>query len=236
MWISRLLSAVLVTAAAASTTATSASAMPPTVSMVAPGYPTANYTAQGALGSSCTAGFVVRNPNDTPILLMAGHCDEGGQVAIPYRETDDWQPVGSFIANMYTPPFSLTLPDIGAVPLKSTSVPVSSDLLGRTPITGAARPTVGQRLCKVGSYSATTCGNVIKVTSSKVFFTAFNRQGDSAGPVYFENGDGTVTAVGLDSGMPSLDCGIDIVGNRDCGGITVAELIVPWMQKWQLRF
>lgn len=236
---SRLVGVAIVTAALIPVVTTArSSAEPPPVDKVAPGYPVGNYTTSGDQASSCTAGFVVHNHKGTPILLMAGHCDEGGAESIYYRATNDWQPLGSFAVNMYKPPYKDTARDIGVVSLSETTVPVSTDLLGLTPVTGPARPAVGQHLCKVGSYSGMTCGKVTKVNSSKVFFEALSRHGDSGGPVYFENGDGTVTAVGLDSGTPDdeADCRIDVTGKRDCGGTTIAELIEPWMQKWELSF
>lgn len=214
-----------------------AAAQPPPVDVVAPGYPMRSDDPNRSVVSNCTVGFIVLNARGTPIMLTAGHCDEGGAQSVFYRGTGAWEPVGTFLINEFDPTFA-DGPDIGVVPIKNTVVPASADLLGRTPVTGAARPTVGQRLCKVGSYSGTTCGEVTKVTSSKVYFEGFTRHGDSGGPVYLQNGDGTVTAVGITSATPDdqADCRIDTTGARDCGGTAIAELVVPWLRKWDLSF
>lgn len=231
----RSLSGVSAALVLALSTATPAFADPPPVDVLAPGYPMGNNDAAGEQGSTCTVGFVTHNPKGTPVLMEAGHCDEGGQETIFYRATGDWEPVGSYLVNMYSPPWTETSRDMGAVPLKDSQVPVSSALLGRTPITGAAIPAVGQQLCTVGSYSGTTCGKVTRVTATKVYFDAYSREGDSSGPVYLDNGDGTVTAVGVSSGGPVYECEVDKSGEHNCGGgYAIAELIVPWMQQWSL--
>lgn len=213
-----------------------AAADPPPVSRLAPGYPVNTYDAAGNAVSSCTAGFVVHNEKGTPMMLTAGHCDAGGLVRVLYGDTGEWEPVGAFLASMHREPFSEVRPDIGVVPLDRSAVPVSADLLGRTPINGPAIPKPGQRLCKIGSFSGFTCGTVTNVTANKVFFDAHNRHGDSGGPVYLDNNDGTVTAVGVDSGTPDdhAECVTGQQGEQDCGGTTIAELVAPWMAKWGL--
>jgi len=47
-------------------------------------------------------------------------------------------------------------------------------------------------------------------------------KGDSGGPVYYRNADGTATPVGI-----TIRAGTD--------GGTVAELIGPWVKRWRLR-
>lgn len=212
--------------------ATPASALPPAVDQFAPGYPFVTFDPSTTDSwTQCSGGFVARNENGAPIMLTAGHCDAGGEVALRYRPTGNWQRLGSSLVNEYSDPYSTSKPDIGVVPLNNAEVPVSSLLLGRTPVHGAILPTVGQRLCKEGE--SFVCGTVTKVTSSKVFFDADNRRGDSGGPVYAENGDGSVTAVGIVSGMPD-GCTPNPGAERSCGGTTVAELIAPWLQRWGL--
>ncbi|QZY43939.1 S1 family peptidase [Mycolicibacterium austroafricanum] len=217
-----------------------ADSQPPPVDVIAPGYPVSSLDPSGNVISACTAGFTVHDSAGTPLMLTAGHCDEGGLLEIYFRGTGDFEPLGSFIRNGYESPpgepFNATLPDIGLVGLSATAVPVAIALLNRMPITAVERPRVGQRLCKIGSYTGISCGTVTKVTSSKVHFGAFNRHGDSGGPVYRDNGDGTVTAIAVNSATPDdeADCQVDHTGAQDCGGTTIAELIQPWMTRWGL--
>lgn len=212
------------------------------VDVIAPGYPIQVLDRAGQLITDCTAGFTVRDAAGIPLMLTSGHCDGGGLVGVFYRGTGQLEPLGSFVRNVFEDsapgePYVPELPDIGVVGLSATSVPVATSLLNRTPITAVARPRVGERLCKVGSYTGMSCGTVTKVSSSKVHFTAANRHGDSGGPVYRENGDGTVTAIAINNAMPNpeADCRIDHTGARDCVGTVIADLVQPWMNRWGLR-
>lgn len=237
------MAAVVCAAVALTATAPPASSQPPAVDVLAPGYPVTSLDRAGNVASAiaCTAGFTVRDRAGTPLMLTAGHCDKGGLLGVYFRGTGDLEPLGSFVRNAYveSPPgesYVDTLPDIGLVGLSATAVPVAVAILNRLPITAVERPSVGQRLCKIGSFSGISCGTVTKVSSSKVWFNAFNRHGDSGGPVYRDNGDGTVTAIAVNSAMPDedADCRVDHTGDQDCGGTSIAELIVPWMTKWGL--
>lgn len=217
--------------------AASAAAEPVSVPLLAPGYPVYPMNSSQTETVSCTAGFVVYNQRGTPMMLTVGHCDQGGPVAVQYRSTGDMEAVGAYFVNLYSEPFTAEVRDIGVVNLKHSSVPVSKDLLDRTPISGWDRPQLGQRLCKIGAMSGMSCGIVTEVNYHKVWFTAYNQKGDSGGPVYRENGDGTVTAIGVSSGMPddSVRCDTNLLGKNICGGTTMAELIAPSMEKWGLR-
>lgn len=230
---------VLVLSAAVPTYAAPAAAQPPPVDALAPGYPIQVLDPYGDEVSSCTAGYMVRDRAGTPLMLTAGHCDADGLLQIHYRGTGGPEPLGSFTINAYDPSvtdYQPALPDIGLVGLSATAVPVAPALLNRTPIVGTDRPRDGERLCKIGSYSGISCGAVTKVTSSKVHFEAVNRSGDSGGPIYRDNGDGTLTAIAVNIATPDshADCQIDHTGSQDCVGTSIGELVVPWMTKWGL--
>ena len=53
-------------------------------------------------------------------------------------------------------------------------------------------------------------------------FRAPVEKGDSGGPVYYRNADGTATPVGI------------TIRAATTGGGTVAELIGPWLERWSL--
>ncbi|HZC54344.1 MAG TPA: endopeptidase, partial [Mycobacterium sp.] len=69
-------------------------------------------------------------------------------------------------------------------------------------------------------------------TDSKVVFSAPGQCGDSGGPVYLMQSDGTATAVGIDirgfnPGKPDAGCSAP-------AKFSVAELAQPWLDKWSL--
>jgi hypothetical protein len=63
-------------------------------------------------------------------------------------------------------------------------------------------------------------GQQLDVTPTKVQFRAHVENGDSGGPVYYRNADGT--AVGI------------TIRAADADGGTIAELIGPWLTHWSL--
>jgi hypothetical protein len=65
------------------------------------------------------------------------------------------------------------------------------------------------------------CGPIVNVSATKVRFLAPVDKGDSRGPVHYRNADGTATPVGIS------------IRAADSGG-TIAELIGPWLQRWDL--
>lgn len=209
----------------------------PSSASLAPGTKMASYDRSGNQVSLCTTGFVVKDSRGYPVLVTAGHCDGGGPLAVRDSADGSWTDFGSFRLNAFTPPFDENSNDIGAVPLTGGPIAFTPALLGQSPVTDAALPRVGQTLCKHGITTGRQCGRVTAVSDRKVFFDAMNRAGDSGGPVYRENGDGTVTAVGVTSARTtnSIICTVDENDNpTQCGGKSIAELITPWMHDWGL--
>ena len=144
-------------------TAPPAAGQPPPVDVIAPGYPVSSLDHTGNVVGSCTAGFTVHDRSGTPMMLTAGHCDNGGMLGVYFRDTGDLEMLGSFTRNAYVEsppgePFVAELPDVGLVGLSATAVPVAVALLNRMPITAVERPSVGQRLCKIGSYTGYRAG------------------------------------------------------------------------------
>jgi hypothetical protein len=110
--------------------------------------------------------------------------------------------------------------------------PVLTDtrIIGIRPVTAAvddARLASGQQLCHYGLISGARrggpeCGPIVGMQPTTVRFEARVDKGDSGGPVYYRNADGTATPVGI------------TIRAGDEGG-TVAELIGPWLKRWRLR-
>ena len=76
------------------------------------------------------------------------------------------------------------------------------------------------------------CGQILDVTESKVMFLAPGQCGDSGGPVYLMQNDGTASAVGIyirgsNPKNPTAGCSAP-------AKFSVAELVQPWLDKWGL--
>lgn len=170
--------------------------------------------------SICTAGFLARNSRGAPVLLDAGHCDQGGPVTM--SDANGQQvPVAGFVVSTFDGAENDDT-DIAALQI-SKGITAQPDIGGAIPVAGwtsAVAP--GDVLCKIGATSGRSCGHVVSVSPSKVKFTAAIEPGDSGGPVYAMNPDGTALAVGITIRKATDD------------GDAVAELIGPWMRRWSL--
>lgn len=184
-------------------------------------YPGAGMEIVGDDPSICTAGFVAHNQRGAPVLFTAGHCDTGGGAAVNSATDGRLVPAANFVVSQYAGN-SGNQPDVAVMSLTG-ALPLNSDIAGQLPVTGFV-PSVaeGMYLCKVGVATGTTCGRVVEASSSKVKFTADIAPGDSGGPVYGLKDDGTAFAVGITIRASSED------------GYPVAELIGPWLEKWNL--
>ncbi|MFV8239135.1 hypothetical protein [Mycobacteroides chelonae] len=212
---------VLVTAPAAS-----AGNEIPVAWAVAPGVGLAAYDTTGHPVEACTVGFLAHDITGQQFMLSAGHCNGGGEVDIHYSGTGGYENIGTFTKTVREPHgVDGEGSDIGPIKL-SGSVPSDPRIIGIRPITGlTSQVEPGDTLCHFGYVSALDkiapeCGAVTDVTPTKVVFAAPSSVGDSGGPVYKRNADGTATAVG-----------IDIRGSQDKA---VAELAEPWIRKWGL--
>jgi hypothetical protein len=79
------------------------------------------------------------------------------------------------------------------------------------------KPTCHYGLITGPQYRGPECGPITDVGPAKVKFLAPVEKGDSGGPVYCRNADGTATPVGI------------TIRAADEDGGTVAELIGPWL-------
>jgi V8-like Glu-specific endopeptidase len=192
--------------------------------------------ADGSGGMGCTAGFLVHTGTGQAGVLTAGHCNRPGKPSkvvmnlggiLPYAK------LGTFVRTVSEGVHS-EQHDIGLIVLDGDNVPQSPAVTATLPITGVTTDlSIGQELCKFGmSSDEAECGPVLDITDSKVTFSAGGQCGDSGGPVYLIQPDGTATAVGIDirgsnPANPNAGC---LAPAR----FSVAELVQPWLDKWHL--
>lgn len=198
---------------------------------VAPGIDIGIYGPNGGPDvNGCTAGWLVHGADGQPGLLTAGHCFHGGGAT--YLNTNHgFIGIGRFIHHVYNgdggDDADIAELGIGNYP-GAPSVDTDTRIIGIRPVVAPAddaRLANGQVLCHYGAASGPPnhgpqCGPITYLTANNVVFDAPNAPGDSGGPVYYRNADGTAAPVG-----------VEIRG--DSTG-TVAELIGPWLQRWNL--
>jgi len=167
----------------------------------------------------CTAGFVARNQYGAPVMFTAGHCDVGQRVQAS-SITTGLVPAGDIVASAYGGAKGED-PDIAVMKLTGT-MNLNPDVDAELPVGGSA-PIIanGMTLCKQGASTGRSCGPVIESSPSKVKFAARIAPGDSGGPVWGYTSNGSIFAVG-------------ITIRQSTDGYPVAELIDPWLQRWNL--
>lgn len=169
----------------------------------------------------CTAGFVAHNQRGAPVMFTAGHCDNGGNVQMNSSRAGGLVPVADFVVSEFGGDRGEQA-DVAVMSLTGAA-PLSSKIDGQLPVTASVMNVEpGMRLCKVGITTGHSCGPVVSTTGSKVKFAAKIAGGDSGGPVYVLREDGTAAAVGI------------TIRNSSSDGYPVAELIGPWLQRWDL--
>jgi hypothetical protein len=208
----------------------------PASSAVGPGAGIYVQYADGSGGMGCTAGFLVRTSTGQAGILTAGHCNRPGEASkvtmnlagiLPYATLGTFsQTVSEGVHNEQH--------DIGLIALNGENVPQNPAIGASLPVSGVAtKLQTGQELCKFGMGSGeATCGQITEVTDSKVVFMAPGQCGDSGGPVYVNDSDGTVRAVGI-----LIRGGDPYLAKPRClapAKFSVAELIQPWLDKWRL--
>lgn len=214
--------AVGAAAVALALTAPLAAAQPPLAPApaIAPGFAFVSANKANTDGDSCTIGFLAHGKDGQPVMISAGHCDRGGTVSMKFTGSGTYEPIGNFTQSI-NEGMAGADDDIGLVKLGSAA-PADLRVFGIRPVTGSTTNLrLGQELCKFGITTGLQCGKITDVSPNKVAFDAAGAGGDSGGPVYLRNSDGTATAVGV------------TVGKATEGG-TVAELVEPWLRRWEL--
>lgn len=207
----------------------------PTAKAIGPGIGIDVTSADDPENIICTAGFLVRTKDDRPALLSAGHCNKAGgpgMVAIRHGGLYKYPIVGTFTESIYDGNNWNDF-DIGLIALDPGKIPLSSEVDGH-PVTGLAdRVEIGDTLCHFGIRSGgAECGPVAASEENKIRFAAAARCGDSGGPVYRLQPDGTAEAVGIFIAVSNGD-----YSEPTCDGdhvYSVAQLIKPWLAAWEL--
>ncbi|MGD1174035.1 S1 family peptidase [Mycobacterium seoulense] len=208
----------------------------PASSAVGPGTGIYVQYADGSGGMGCTAGFLVRTSTGQPGVLTAGHCNRPGEasnVTMNLGGTLPYATLGTF-SQTVSEGVHNEQHDIGLIVLNGDNVPQNPAIGAALPVSGVATGLEpGQELCKFGMGTGkATCGPITEITDSKVVFQAPGQCGDSGGPVYLDQGDGTVRAVGIlirggDPSTPKPGCAVP-------AKFSIAELVQPWLAKWGL--
>ncbi|WP_134428709.1 S1 family peptidase [Mycobacterium ulcerans] len=208
----------------------------PGASAIAPGTGIAVTYADGSGGMGCTAGFLVRTNAGRTGILTAGHCNKEGEaskVSINYSAGGGYVNIGTFSQSV-SEGLNGEAHDIGLITLDSGKIPQSPAIKAAVPVTGIATDLkVGQLLCKFGMKTGRAeCGQVTDISASKVAFLAASECGDSGGPVYRLDDDGTAVAVGIliragHANDPHPGCSTPAT-------FSISELVRPWLDRWSL--
>lgn len=209
----------------------------PAASVLGPGVGITVDDAGGSGAKRCTAGFLVRGSAGRPGLLTAGHCNgPGGRgtAVINYSGSGRDETVGTVTESVYAG-VAWDDDDIALISLDDNgTIPLTSNIVGGQAVTGVlATVVVGDQLCKFGiGTGRRECGRAVLVEGNKVAFSAPTMCGDSGGPVFVLQPDGSAAAVGVLVAGSNAES--DPPGCAAPARYSVAELIAPWLNSWHL--
>lgn len=149
-------------------------------------------------GSGCSISFA--DPLDPWLIYTAAHCYEPG------KSTE--VSVGRYRVGRYRPDLVYnTKLDLVAIKLyagvTTEHTQCTADLC--RPISGLRTPKVGDYVCKYGSVTLQTCGRITKLWDNEMSMQLPVMHGDSGGPVYQFDDDGSVHLVGVTTGLSRND-------------------------------
>jgi hypothetical protein len=140
--------------------------------------------------TKCSTGFAAQGNDGGYYLFTSGHCDHGA----PFTY-DENVPLGHITASEVLGDLKDAAiirldPDLGAPPGDVGGQRVRGAL-------SAAQIKPGMPFCKLGAMTGETCGAIKSIDGEVIEANVFAQPGDSGGPGYVKNADGSVTAVGL---------------------------------------
>ncbi|WP_096284112.1 S1 family peptidase [Mycobacterium ahvazicum] len=140
--------------------------------------------------TKCTTGFAAQSGDGSYYLFTSGHCDHGA----PFTY-DENVPLGHVTSSEMLG----DLKDAAIIRLDPGVGAPGADVGGQRVrgVLSASQIKAGMPFCKFGAMSGETCGSVKSIDGEVVEANVFAQPGDSGGPGYVKNPDGTVTAVGL---------------------------------------
>ncbi|GLE51077.1 S1 family peptidase [Mycobacterium montefiorense] len=140
--------------------------------------------------TKCTTGFAAQGNDGSFYLFTSGHCNHGA----PFTY-DENVPLGSITASevlgdlkdaaiiRVDPGVGAPVGDVGGQPVRG--------------VLGASQIKAGMPFCKLGALTGETCGTVKSTDGEVIEANVFAQPGDSGGPGYVKNADGSVTAAGI---------------------------------------
>lgn len=140
--------------------------------------------------TKCTTGFAAQGGDGGYYLFTSGHCNHGAPFT--YDENVPLGAVTSSEEEGDQRDAAIIRLDPGA------GVPVG-DVAGQRVqgVLSASQIKPGMPFCKLGAITGETCGAVKSIDGEVVEVHVFAQPGDSGGPGYVKNADGSVTAAGL---------------------------------------
>ncbi|MCV7028436.1 S1 family peptidase [Mycobacterium sherrisii] len=140
--------------------------------------------------TKCTTGFAAQGGDGGYYLFTSGHCDHGA----PFTYADN-VPLGTVTSSEEEGDRH----DAAIIRLDPGAGPPVGDVAGQRVqgVASASQIKPGTPFCKLGAITGETCGAVQSIDGEVVEVHVFAQPGDSGGPGYVKNADGSVTAAGL---------------------------------------
>jgi hypothetical protein len=167
----------------------------------------------------CTAGFAARGSDGGYYLLTSGHCDHHDGSLWKYEQD---VPLGKITVSEEDG----NLRDAAGIRLDPDVGKPAADVGGRRvrDVFSAAQVKVGTPFCKLGAITGETCGAIKNLDGEVVEASVYALPGDSGSAGFVDNGDGTVSAVGILMGSLEGD-----------NNTTYFVLVRPLLDRWGLR-
>jgi hypothetical protein len=168
--------------------------------------------------TKCTTGFAAQDNEGSYYLFTSGHCNHGSPFT--YEEN---VPLGSVTASEEEGDRR----DAAIIRLDPGIGPPVGDVHGQRVrgVLSASQVKAGMPFCKLGAITGETCGAIKSVDGEVIEAGVFAQPGDSGGPGYVKNPDGSVTAVGIVMST-------SLAGDPDT---TYFVMVQPLLGRWGVR-